>query len=311
MLLDENNDIVFENVLERVDFWTLRLPEDAGIYKNTGILYQALDIESPLARKLLVFSKIRYDGDDFLRDIGILLAMIGIFSALFYFLWYRFVQRALKPVEENLQDMSDFIHNAGHELKTPLAVMRWNLQIMQAEGKLDEELLKKSILQVDHINLLIESLRELSEIGSLSEKQKCNLKDVLLQVCEGFQNYAWEKEVLLENTVHKNFFIEANPQELTVLLGNIIKNAIKYTPAWGKVDISLSKNVLQIRDTGIGIAGEDQEKIFDRFYQTEQVRSKEGFWIWLSLVKKIADANNWNIEVKSELWKGTSFYIVF
>ncbi len=171
VLLDENNDIVFENVLERVDFWTLRLPEDAGIYKHAGILYQALDIDSQLARKLLVFSKIRYDRDDFLRDIGILLAMIGIFSALFYFLWYRFVERALKPVEENLQDMSDFIHNAGHELKTPLAVMRGNLQIMQAEGKLDEELLKKSLLQVDHINLLIEKTRKARKPGMW--KRRC------------------------------------------------------------------------------------------------------------------------------------------
>lgn len=81
----------------------------------------------------------------------------------------------------------------------------------------------------------------------------------------------------LENTIEKNFFLEANQQELSVLLSNIIKNALKYTPAGGKVHISLSKNVLTIQDSGIGMTQEEQEKIFERFYQGQNVRSKEGF----------------------------------
>ncbi len=64
--------------------------------------------------------------------------------------------RALRPVEDNLRDMSEFIHNAGHELKTPLAVMRGNLQVMQAEKKLDPKLLKTSLGQIDETNKLIE-----------------------------------------------------------------------------------------------------------------------------------------------------------
>lgn len=140
------------------------------------------------------------------------------------------MERALKPVEENLQDMTDFIHNAGHELKTPLAVMRGNLQIMQAEGKLDEELLQKSLAQVDHINLLIESLRELSELGSLCEKQKINIKKEIENVIASFHTLSQEKNIEVKNMIFKDFFIEANTQELQVLLSNLLKNALKYTP---------------------------------------------------------------------------------
>jgi signal transduction histidine kinase len=90
--------------------------------------------------------------------------MTVLFSILFYFVGYRFVGRALKPVEENLQDMKDFVHNAGHELKTPLAVMSGNLQVMQAEKKLDPVLLQESFREIDMMNGLIESLRQLSEL---------------------------------------------------------------------------------------------------------------------------------------------------
>ena len=82
---------------------------------------------------MVFYAKLRYDAEDLFEDSMILLVMILLFSVLVYFLGYRFVERALQPVEENIEDMKDFIHNAGHELKTPLAVMRGNLQIMQAE----------------------------------------------------------------------------------------------------------------------------------------------------------------------------------
>ena len=89
------------------------------------------------------------------------------------------------------------------------------------------------------------------------------------------QQLALKKEVILENTLSRHFFTEANPQELHVLLTNIIKNAIKYNKIGGKVHISLSKNILTIADTGIGISEEDQQKIFERFYQGKKIRSEE------------------------------------
>ena len=87
-----------------------------------------------------------------------------LFSFTFYFIGYRFVNKIMKPVEENLQDMTDFIHNAGHELKTPLAIMRGNLQVLQAEKKLDNNLINKNIRKIDRLNQLIEGLRELAEV---------------------------------------------------------------------------------------------------------------------------------------------------
>lgn len=75
--------------------------------------------------------------------------------------------------------------------------------------------------------------------------------------------------------------------------------------------MSFEKNTLSIRDTGIGITPQEQEKIFERFYQVHNVRSEEGFGIGLSLVKKIADANTWKIRIQSELNEGTTFYLTF
>ncbi len=227
-ILDENNDIVFENILEKADFGNTRIPEDDAIYRDSQILYRSIDIDSSYGKKVIFYTKLHYDLDDFMRDSMILLTMISLFSALFYFLGYRFVERALKPVEENLADMTDFIHNAGHELKTPLAVMRGNIQIMQAEEKIDKELMKQSLKEIDHMSKLIESLRELSEIGKLTEKQKLNLVIEVQKAVDELQHLALSKDVTLENTLTRYFFTEANPQELHVLLTNIIKNAIKY-----------------------------------------------------------------------------------
>lgn len=124
--------------------------------------------------------------------------------------------------------MDAFIHNAGHELKTPLAVMRGNLQVMQAEKNFDEDLLKKSISQIDHMNTLIESLRELSEIGTFFDKTRLNLQEEVHAVLEIFLPLIEKKELNIIKHIDKNFYISANRYGLHVLLSNIIKNAIIY-----------------------------------------------------------------------------------
>jgi len=124
--------------------------------------------------------------------------------------------------------MQDFIHNAGHELKTPLAVMRGNLQVMQAEHSFDAELLEKSLKQIDHINRLIESLRELSELGNLREKSSLHLRTEVSRIIESLSAIQARKNITIHNNLQDNFYLSAHPYELEVFFGNIIKNALLY-----------------------------------------------------------------------------------
>jgi two-component system phosphate regulon sensor histidine kinase PhoR len=111
--------------------------------------------------------------------------------------------------------------------------------------------------------------------------------------------------------VSKDVSLYVNREEMYVLVSNLLKNAITYNKKKWKVDISFKNNSLIITDTGLWIPQEELEKIFERFYQGVSARSNEGFGIWLSLVKKIVDANGWKIEVKSTKGEGTEFRVMF
>lgn len=124
--------------------------------------------------------------------------------------------------------MQAFIHNAGHELKTPLAVMRGNLQVMQAEKSFDAELLKTSVKQIDSMNTLIESLRELSELGNLREKSSLQLISIVDTELERFDTLIQSRKLIVEKNIPNIFYVRAHPYELQVFLSNIIKNAILY-----------------------------------------------------------------------------------
>ncbi len=311
-ILNTKWEIVFQNILEKPSFTELRTNRWTQSYIDNSTIIRRISLDnSVLGEEVVFFKKLRYWGNQLFEEILFLLWTTLLFSILFYFIGYRFVERALEPVEENLQDMSDFIHNAGHELKTPLAVMRGNLQVIQAEKELDPKLLQVSIKELDNMNSLIEWLRELSEVGKLQKRETIALATEVARVIKDVSAFAKKKEIVINNHVQGKFTLETHRQELDILLSNLMRNAIKYNKKWWEVDIYLKKNILSIRDTGIGILPEEQEKIFERFYQWQKARSSEWSGIWLSLVKKIADANGWNIQVKSELWKGTDFRVVF
>jgi len=95
------------------------------------------------------------------------------------------------------------------------------------------------------------------------------------------------------------------------MLSNIVWNAIKYNKNNWKIDIKIDKTKLSIKDSWKWIPSSDLEKIFDRFYKVDRSRNSDGFGIWLSLVKKIADIYKWKIEVKSKKWEWTEFIIKF
>lgn len=311
-ILDSENRISFENIVERPDFERLVLDSGDVFYIDDETMVRVAPLKSSILWDKIVFYKsLKYSGEDFLYDILGLIFLSFFLSIVLYFIGYRFVWRALKPVEENLRDMSDFIHNAGHELKTPLAVIRGNLQVMQAEKKYDKQLLAESIVSIDHSNELIESLRELSEVGKLSDKENLVLVWEVESIQKKFQDMLKTKNIEFLWLTSEKHVIFANRHELQLLLSNLVKNAIKYTEKGGKIDVTCKKNRLSIKDSGSGIPAGEQEKIFERFYQWNEARNQEGYGIGLSLVKKIADTNNWKIELVSKEWKGSIFTIIF
>ncbi len=312
-ILDNMGQLVFQNFVEAPEF--VAFPVNASgdkIFTRNGYFFKSHQLENYYSGWTLIFyKKLSYNSSELITDIFLLLFITTLFWVLFYFVWYRFVWRTLQPVEQNLEDMKDFIHNAGHELKTPLAIMRWNLQVMMAEKKLDPLLLTESFKEIDTMTGLIESLRELSELWTLSEKENLSLTLEIEEINREFEDMIQKKKLEYLWLVLPDYKIYANKHELHVLLSNIIKNAIRYTPVWGKIELKIKKNTLSIADNGLWISQSDKEKIFERFYQASSSRNGEGYWIGLSLVKKIADSNNWKLRVESELGKWTTFFVTF
>lgn len=307
IVLDDSNNLIFKEILQEPQFDEINF-DSKKIYRDGHTYIFTKNIGD---KKVIFYQNARYGFDDVWEDLLLLLFLAALLSSAVYFIGYVFVERALLPVEENIQDMTNFVHNAGHELKTPLAVMRGNLQIMQAEEKYDKQLLKKWLREIDNTNALLEGLIELSQIGKLSEKSTLALTIEVRKVVSELEGFANEKDIQIYNEVKGAFMLQANIQELHILLMNLVKNAIKYNKKWGEVRLTLNKNILTISDTGTGIADSEKNKIFERFYQWNTVRSNDGFGIGLSLVKKIADTNNWKISIMSKLWEGTSFEIIF
>jgi len=306
-VIDTDGNLVFQERIQEPRFRNIDFTRP-DIYRNNGSFISTRDIAG---MTFIFYQNMRYQSDDIMRDFLLLLLLVSIISGGIYFIGYRFVWKTLRPVEQNIKDMSDFIHNAGHELKTPLAVLRWNMQVMQAEKKYDAKLLQSSISTLDNANSLIEWLRELSEAGKVSGQEKINLPEFARWIFAEFIPQMKEKNITLDILYPKLAPIFANKQELEIVLKNLIKNAILYNTQSGKIMTKIEKNTFTLIDTGIGIAPDNIEKIFNRLYREWEARDAHGYGIGLSMVKKIAEINNWTIKVQSEKWKGTRFEITF
>jgi len=259
------------------------------------------------------FKEINYSKDDLLSEFLYSLIFIFWFWIILYFLIYFLVSRNLKIVEKNFQEMEDFVHNAWHELKTPLAVISSNLQIAEKIWKIWDfkELNKENLIEVQKANSLIEWLFSLSQISKQENLEKINLKSEIEKIVAENKNIFSEKDISI-NTDLKNFDFKISKNHFYILFSNLFFNAIRYSENNWNIKISLKNSVLEISDNWIWISKNNLEKIFDRFFQEGESReSEKWFWIWLSLVKKIADVYWLRVSVESVKWLWTKFLIKF
>lgn len=313
ILLNMESEIVSYNIkVEIEDIFLeeiLTIKQSQKIINKDNFLISTIPFQEKYS--LVLFQKMKYNLWDYLTEMLYFLILSVLFSWLIYYVWKKFVNKAFIPVEENIDDMKNFIHNAGHELKTPLAVIDSNLQLVDEMKIYDKEMNGENKTELKKLNSLIDSLVQLTDIDSLKTKEKVNVKHVLEEVLEEYKSKITDKNILTSLKMEEDINITTHRDYLYMFLSNLIGNAIKYNIEGWSIDIIYSKGELVIKDTGVWISDEDKDKIWNRFFQTDSSRWWEGFGIWLSLVKKISEIYKWKIRVEDNKEKWSIFSIKF
>ena len=313
---NDKKELVFSNVIDNlsIDFVDESLNWSVfwEVKQDRWYFIKKINVEENNKNYDVLFIKnLRYNFWDYLRDILQFVYITLVFSVFFYYIWYKFVSKNLEPVERNLNDMHDFIHNAWHELKTPISVIHSNLQLINQTKSFEKDLINEWLTEVNRLNHLIESLVELSNINYSDNKDKINLREEILLINKDFSIESDKKNIDVFFLSKYDKILTINKQYFYILFSNLLWNAIKYSNKWWKILITLSKNSLIIKDNWIWIYKENLGKIFDRFFMGEKCRNNYWHGIWLSLVKKIVDIFKWKIKVQSEKWKGSEFSLYF
>lgn len=232
----------------------------------------------------------------------------------YYNLYLQFIdnQFVLELNQIIYQDMKQ----STHELKRPIQNIKTLVETLQMGAKNDQskcdEYLAKLNQEADRLGTMVQDMLSLSHV--LSGSIELNLTEIDLhsraeKLLSSSQSSAANKNIELINQIPKNSKIKADAKLFEHLLANLIDNAIKYNRENGKVLVKLTDKTISIEDTGRGIPKEDLSKIFDQFYRVKHSLDVQGSGLGLAIVKAIIDLHGWQLELESELDKGTKFYI--
>lgn len=260
--------------------------------------------------QIYTFTEARFTYSDYIKEIFEMWFILFLITFLLYYILYIFVDKTLSPVEKNLKNMEDFIYNAWHELKTPLAVIKSSLQV--AKNKKDNiKNINESIDEINKMNELIESLIDLSTFDNNQKNEEISLSNLIEEILVDFKSKIDDKNLKIIKNFKNELKLNSNREYTKILFRNLISNSIKYNNNWWEIKININDKSIEISDTWIWMKQENMEKIFDRFYRENEARNEEWWWVGLSMVKKIAEIYSWKIEVDSEFWKGTKIQIIF
>lgn len=234
------------------------------------------------------------------------------------------VERDITKEKQVDQAKTEFVSLASHQLKNPLTVVSLYVEMLLGAkaGKVSEKQ-KKFLQKIKNANQkildLINSLLNVSkiELGRFpNEPEMVNLAKVMQSVVREFKPEIEKKRIIFEANGHNNrSLISIDPKLLTMVLQNLISNAVKYTPDKGRVALEtiIDKNDLRIKiaDTGCGIPESEQKKVFTKLFRASNLGDDEsgGTGLGLYIVKSILDQVKGRIRFESRENKGTTFYV--
>lgn len=223
-----------------------------------------------------------------------------------------------KPAIEAFSKQKQFVVDASHELKTPLAIITASAESLELEPT-EKKWLDNIKSESERMNKLVTDLLDLAKSENMEIKEKYNINNlskIIEKTSLTFESLIYENKLEIEDNIDKDIMFSCNPDKIKQLLGILLDNAIKHSTKNSKITVNLYKDknniILEVKNKGKEITKEDQEKIFDRFYRVDESRNRSDnrYGLGLSIAKNIVISHNGKISVNCKNGY-TTFKVIF
>ena len=236
-----------------------------------------------------------------------------VLSVLAYFL----SKKSIQPIREAFDKQKQFVSDASHELKTPLTVISTNADVLEGEIG-DNKWLNYIKSQTDRMSVLVNDLLNLTRLENSNnelERRYFNLSKAIANTALPFECQAFESNKKFEVNIEDNIMLNGSEKHIKQMAAIFIDNALKYSNDGGTIQVTLKRSgerkLFSVYNTGQGIKETDTEKIFERFYRSDESRNRAtgGYGLGLAIAKSVADKHKFKIHVLNQPGKSVCFIV--
>lgn len=300
--------ILFQTFTNKTDEELLRYAKKYSLtWKKTHQTYKYIYIYKLRKKQLMLISSAPA-----LQAIipAIVLCIFLLFGGLILFTFSsRIISRWLtQPIEDMISSEKKFISNASHELKTPLAVIRANTQLLQKEISADNKHLEYIHQETERMIVLVNKMLTLVRLDTAqnqAQPKRFRVDEALYDIIYPMESVAYEKKIRMTVDIQEEMYIDGIEDQIQNLLSILLNNAISYTPEYGEIVIrayiQAKKFYLKVSNSGDPIPEEIRDRLFERFFRADEAREDNGHYgLGLSIASSIAANHGGRIRVDYE-----------
>lgn len=300
--------ILFQTFTNKTDEELLRYAKKYSLtWKKTHQTYKYIYIYKLRKKQLMLISS----APALQATIpAIVLCIFLLFGGLILFTFSsRIISRWLtQPIEDMISSEKKFISNASHELKTPLAVIRANAQLLQKEISADNKHLEYIHQETERMIVLVNKMLTLVRLDTAqnqAQPKRFRVDEALYDIIYPMESVAYEKKIRMTVDIQEEMYIDGIEDQIQNLLSILLNNAISYTPEYGEIVIrayiQAKKFYLKVSNSGDPIPEEIRDRLFERFFRADEAREDNGHYgLGLSIASSIAANHGGRIRVDYE-----------